>query len=77
MTAHMLLAGIPGTLVYGVVVINSQFVPTIRLVWREVRPAGCTITRHPDVTMPISCPALSHCSMGCSFVSPPLDWLVQ
>ena len=46
-TAHMLLAGIPGTLVYGVVVINSQFVPTIKLVWREVRPAGSTITRHP------------------------------
>ncbi|CAL5226722.1 g9574 [Coccomyxa viridis] len=28
--------GIAGTLVYGVVVINSQFVPEIRMVWREV-----------------------------------------
>ena len=30
-------AGIAGTLVYGVVVINAQFVPDIRMVWREVR----------------------------------------
>ena len=29
-------AGIAGTLVYGVVVINSQFVPEITLVWRNV-----------------------------------------
>ena len=29
-------AGIAGTLVYGVVVINSQFVPGILLVWRNV-----------------------------------------
>ena len=34
---HMHPAGIAGTLVYGVVVINAQFVPDIRLVWREVR----------------------------------------
>ena len=32
----MLHAGIAGTLVYGVVIINSQFVPDIRMVWREV-----------------------------------------
>lgn len=34
---YMLCAGIAGTLVYGVVVISSQFIPDIRLVWREVR----------------------------------------
>lgn len=36
-TLGMSCAGIAGTLVYGVVVINSQFVPEIRMVWREVR----------------------------------------
>ena len=74
-------AGIACTLVYGVVVINSQFVPEITLVWRNVRthkiqPLFCTTAccahcRHADTSHKILAhtrlPCKLHCRHSCAY----------